>query len=358
MHYRVSHLNDSPSLLYELCLHFLTRQLSPWNPERVTQPPAGPPTTLAAATSALGVASSAAVAGVVAAVSQGLKHRDSELAAILAEAASAAKEAAAIDVEEKKVRSTAQEAALISRLPYELLRRGNEYDVRRYPSAIFAASAATASDDAKSNNGDSNSEFPSNGALDKVQKYLGGSNADNAQVVPFTPSLWSWADKAEGVENPAEILCVPVALQNGQDIAAAAAAAAAACPTPLEGESTISVAPFFDDARGNVYNGPLDCGVVVAVRKLSKPKSKSSKDDAAAGSQHSNKLKGADFVAVHTALLEALKADGLKPANADTSNSLLRATYRQIMTEGDEVKRDVDVPEDEAWVLLSSHDWN
>ena len=330
----------------------MTLQLSPWNPERITQPPAGPPTTLAAATSALGVATSAAITGVVAAVSQGAKQRGSELATILTEAGSAAKEAAVKNLEENKLNAAAQETALISRLPYKLLRRGNEYDVRRYPSAIFAAATSA---DSNGNTGGSSSESSLEGAVEAVQEYLSGSNGNKARVVPFTPSLWSCTDKAGDVDEQTGILRVPVALQQGQD--AGVASAAAACPAPLKDGSSVTIMPFFGDARGLAENGPLGRGVVVAVRKLSKPKIKVLKEETAEA-QSGSTLESPELVAARSALLKALEADGLQPADAGSSRSLFRATYRELMSDNDEVQREVNVPDDEAWMLLSSHDWD
>jgi len=62
------------------------------------------------------------------------------------------------------------------------------------------------------------------------------------------------------------------------------------------------------------------------------------------------------FAAARAALLEALAADGLTAAEAPSGSRVLRASYRGI-TAAAEKQQAEDTPEDEAWVLLSSHDW-
>lgn len=64
-------------------------------------------------------------------------------------------------------------------MPYELLRRGARYEVRRYPSTLVAETVY-----------DQRPE-----GYDRLGSYAGGTNAENKRVPYFSPTLMSIIDK-------------------------------------------------------------------------------------------------------------------------------------------------------------------
>jgi hypothetical protein len=242
--------------------------------------------------------------------------------------------------------------------------------------------------------------------------YLGGANNRNGVVVPFSPALL--VVEEEGGVSSSMTISVPISLHNNDG-------GNSGCPpVPTHGElvqlgdlsSSRGGRSSNDDDDGN--SGGSDSssseGWVVAVKRL--PRSHRYDTAAAAGAGSSSSSDDTDgdaqclfdlaFREAHVSLVAALKSDGLKPEEKGKEKgglALCRATYapttktpsssvntesallqrpvsKEEASDGDGEKEEEnvfsswflqdqeageeeeEVPPDEVWVPLSSHDWS
>jgi hypothetical protein len=209
----------------------------------------------------------------------------------------ASRAAVAVSLEataENKANAVRKEKA-IPRLHYTLLRRGKEYDVRRYSRNIVAASSSG-----------EDSSF-------QISRYLGGANIWAATLVPFSPSLVTF----DGPSRVTEIPLIAGDHQTPMD----------RLPEPLPSISSV------------VRLAPLALGeYVVAVRRLPPqiPGSTSVENAMRQASIWSDE---------RSVLLKALAADKLAPV---PDAPMRIAMYSEAMPP----------VSSEIWVPLAVHEWS